>query len=136
MSGLPAPRVDEDSYDIIDDAVAALAKRRGLWIGDEAMLINLLASLIDQAMQWLPHAVDTARENRRQPARHRRAHRRQRRTSPAAFRRGLTHRRREVALAHIMKKPLTTKGKSDDHDPTPPRAACGGRGATGTGEAR
>jgi hypothetical protein len=63
MSSLPAPRIDEDSYDIIDDAVAELAKRRGLWIGDEAMLIHLLASLIDQAMQWLPHAVDTAREN-------------------------------------------------------------------------
>ena len=61
MSSLPAPRVDEDSYDIIDDAVAALAERRGLWIGDDTMLIHLLASLIDQAMQWLPHAVDTAR---------------------------------------------------------------------------
>jgi hypothetical protein len=40
VSSLPAPRADEDSYDIIDDAVAALAERRGLWIGDDTMLIH------------------------------------------------------------------------------------------------
>ena len=63
MNSLPAPRIDQDSYDVIDDAVIALAQRRGLWIGDDSVRIHLLASLIDQAMQWLPDAVYTAREN-------------------------------------------------------------------------
>jgi len=37
VSSLPAPRIDEDSYDIIEhEGVADLAERRGLWIGDEA----------------------------------------------------------------------------------------------------
>ena len=50
MSSLPAPRIDEDSYDIIDDAVAALAERRGVWIGDDTMLIHTCPpALIDQA---------------------------------------------------------------------------------------
>jgi hypothetical protein len=63
VNALPAPRTGEDSYDVLDDAIAALAQRRDLWPGDELMRIHLLASLIDQAIRWLPEAVTTARMN-------------------------------------------------------------------------
>lgn len=63
MTALPAPRTDADSYDILDDAIADLAERRGLWLGDELIRIHLLATLIDQALRWLPEAVTTARLN-------------------------------------------------------------------------
>lgn len=57
------PLSDDASYDVLDDAVTALADRRGLPVGDDTALIHLLASLIDQAERWLPHAVLDAREN-------------------------------------------------------------------------
>jgi hypothetical protein len=63
VTGHPAPRSDEDTFDLVDDAIAALAQRRGLWIGDDHILIHLLASLIDQAERCLPEAVYTARAN-------------------------------------------------------------------------
>lgn len=63
MTGLPAPRSDEDTFDAIDDALAALADRRGLWIGDDHVFIHLLASLIDQAERCLPEIVTNARAN-------------------------------------------------------------------------
>lgn len=90
MSSLPAPRIDEDSYDIIEHGgVADLAERRGLWIGDEAH-----ADLTSPASSAKPSngcpTLSTPPVRTGQPARHRRGHRRQRRTSPAAFRRGLT----------------------------------------------
>jgi hypothetical protein len=57
------PISDADTNDIIDNAVTALAERRGgLWLGDDTVLIHLLVSLIDQAERWLPHAVDGARD--------------------------------------------------------------------------
>jgi hypothetical protein len=59
----PPPRSDDDTFDIINDALTALAERRGLWLGDDMMLIHLLASLIDQTERCLPEAVFTAREN-------------------------------------------------------------------------
>jgi hypothetical protein len=63
MTEHPAPHSDEHTFDLIDDAIAALAQRRGLWIGDDHVLIHLLASLIDQAQRCLPEAVTTARAN-------------------------------------------------------------------------
>jgi hypothetical protein len=60
---LPAPRSDDDSYDVLDDAINVLAQRRGLWLGDDRILIHLLASLIDQAIRALPEAVTSARLN-------------------------------------------------------------------------
>jgi hypothetical protein len=63
LAASPPPRSDDDTFDIIDDAVTALAQRRGLWIGDEHVMIHLLASLIDQAERCLPHEVTTARAN-------------------------------------------------------------------------
>ncbi|WP_234811449.1 hypothetical protein [Mycolicibacterium elephantis] len=59
----PDPRSGEDTYDLIDDAVAALADRRGVWLGDDLASIALIASLIEQAERWLPHLVHDARAN-------------------------------------------------------------------------
>lgn len=63
MNALPAPQISQDSYDILDDAVADLAQRRDLCLGDELTRIHLLASLIDQAICWPPEAVTTAHAN-------------------------------------------------------------------------
>ena len=69
MTAQPAPRSDDDTFDIIDDALTALADRRGLsdrrglWIGDDHVLIHLLASLIEQAERCLPEAVYNAHAN-------------------------------------------------------------------------
>jgi len=57
----PAPRTDDDTNAVIDDAVTALAERRRLWLGNDATIIHLLASLIAQAERELPLAVATAR---------------------------------------------------------------------------
>ena len=57
------PRSDDASYDVLDDALTALADHRGLPLGEATALIHLLASLIDQAERWLPHAILEAREN-------------------------------------------------------------------------
>ena len=61
MSRYPAPTTDPDTYAVLDDALAALAERRGAWLGDDTVLIHLLASLIAQAERSLPQAVATAR---------------------------------------------------------------------------
>ncbi len=60
---LPGPVTDADTFDVLDDALSALAERKGLWLGDDTVLIHLLASLIGQAQRALPEAVFTAREN-------------------------------------------------------------------------
>ncbi len=62
MTDHPAPR-DDDTFAVIDNALTALAARRGPWLGDDIVLIGLLASLIDQAERCLPHAVHDARAN-------------------------------------------------------------------------
>lgn len=57
------PRSGEDTFDLIDDAVAALADRRCVWVGDDLSTIALIASLIEQAGRWLPQLVHDARAN-------------------------------------------------------------------------
>ena len=57
------PRSGDDTYDLIDDALYQLDKRRGKWIGDPIAAITLLASLIDQAERMLPEQVAEARAN-------------------------------------------------------------------------
>ena len=63
MSASPKPRSGDDTYDLIDDAVAALADRRGTLLGDDIAAMALIASLIDQAERWLPQHVHDARAN-------------------------------------------------------------------------
>jgi len=63
MAASPEPRSGDDTYDLIDDAVAVLAERRGTWLGDDIAAIALITSLIDQAERWLPQHVHDARAN-------------------------------------------------------------------------
>lgn len=63
MIGRSAPRTDDDTFDVIDDALSALAERKRLWLGDDLVLIHLLDCLIEQAERCLPEAVLGAREN-------------------------------------------------------------------------
>lgn len=63
MTDKPSPRSDDDTFDLIDDALATLAERRGLWLGDDITMMALVASLIDQAQRCLPQLVHDARAN-------------------------------------------------------------------------
>jgi hypothetical protein len=59
----PAPRVDELSATVVAEAVDELAKlRTPSWLGDTAIHLHALASLITQAERLLPAAVHAARE--------------------------------------------------------------------------
>ncbi len=57
----PRPYTDGDTIEIVDDAVSNLAERRGVWLGTDASVIHLLASLMVQAERELPLAVAMAR---------------------------------------------------------------------------
>jgi hypothetical protein len=59
----PAPHSGDDTYDLIDDALAALAERRDVWLGDNLATIALITSLIDQAERWLLQLVHDAHAN-------------------------------------------------------------------------
>ena len=59
----PDPRSGKDTFDLIDDAVAALADRRCVWLGDDLSTIALIASFIEQAGRWLPRLVHDTRAN-------------------------------------------------------------------------
>jgi hypothetical protein len=59
--GGPGPRSGDDTRDLIDNALAALAERRGAWLGHDITAITLIASLIEQAERFLPEIVTSAR---------------------------------------------------------------------------
>ncbi len=63
MTTSPGPRSGDDTFHLIDNAVTALAERRGNWPGDDLAAIALIASLIDQAERWLPPLVHDTRAN-------------------------------------------------------------------------
>ena len=63
MTTSPGPHSGDDTYDLIDDALTALAERRDAWLGDDLTAITLIASLIDQAERCLPELVTSARLN-------------------------------------------------------------------------
>jgi hypothetical protein len=63
VTAAPGPRSDDDTYDLVDDALAVLAERRGAWLGDPLTTITLLASLIDQAGRMMPLLVHEARDH-------------------------------------------------------------------------
>ncbi|HEY7050592.1 MAG TPA: hypothetical protein VH496_00440 [Mycobacterium sp.] len=59
----PAPRVDDDSSAIVAQAIEALARlRTPYWLGDSAVQLHALASLIHHAEQLLPQVVADARD--------------------------------------------------------------------------
>jgi hypothetical protein len=60
---LPAPVTSDDSLHVLNDAIDALARlRTTYWLGDSAVHLHALASLIAQAQQLLPQAVHDARD--------------------------------------------------------------------------
>jgi hypothetical protein len=60
---LPAPATDADSDAVLAEAVEALAKlRTAYWLGDSAVTLHILASLIAQADNLLTGAVADARD--------------------------------------------------------------------------
>src|SRR5512132_1302113 len=59
----PAPATGDDSLTVFTEAVDALARlRTAYWLGDSAVHLHTLASLIAQAQQLLPEAVHDARD--------------------------------------------------------------------------
>jgi hypothetical protein len=58
---LPAPTTGDDSLHVLGEAIDALARlRTAYWLGDSAVHLHALASLIAQAQQLLPQAVHDA----------------------------------------------------------------------------
>jgi hypothetical protein len=60
---LPAPATGDDSLTVLNQAIDALARlRTAYWLGDSAVHLHALTSLIAQAQQLLPQAVHDARD--------------------------------------------------------------------------
>jgi hypothetical protein len=60
---LPAPATGDDSLQVLTDAIDSLARlRTPYWLGDAAVRLHALASLIAQAEQLLPDAIHDARD--------------------------------------------------------------------------
>jgi hypothetical protein len=59
-----APRSgDEATFEVVDHAVATLGLLRGLWMGDDRVMLHLVASVIEQAERLLPFLVAEALES-------------------------------------------------------------------------
>jgi hypothetical protein len=52
---------DDATFEVVDGAVGALGLARGLWMGDDRVMIHLVASVIEQAERFLPYLVAEAR---------------------------------------------------------------------------
>jgi hypothetical protein len=60
---MPAPRADDDSALVLEHALDSLARlRTAHWLGDSGVRLHALASLISQAHQLLPAAINDARD--------------------------------------------------------------------------
>lgn len=59
----PAPRADDDSALVLEQALDDLARlRTTYWLGDSGVQLHALASIISQAHQMLPAAIEDARD--------------------------------------------------------------------------
>jgi len=62
---LPAPATGDDSLAVLSEAIDNLARlRTAYWLGDSAVRLHALASLITQAQQLLPQAIHGARDQK------------------------------------------------------------------------
>lgn len=52
---------DDATFEVVDGAVGALGLARGLWMGEDRVMIHLVASVIEQAERFLPYLVAEAR---------------------------------------------------------------------------
>jgi hypothetical protein len=63
LGQLPAPTTGDDSLAVLSDPIDHLAQlRTAYWLGDSAVHLHALASLITQAQQLIPQAVHDARD--------------------------------------------------------------------------
>ena len=63
LGQLPAPITGDDSLHVLTEAIDQLARQRtAYWLGDSAVHLHALASIIAQAEQILPQAVCDARD--------------------------------------------------------------------------
>ena len=63
VDDMPAPRADDDSALVLEHALDDLSRlRTAYWLGDSGVRLHTLASLISQAHQMLPTAIDDARD--------------------------------------------------------------------------
>jgi hypothetical protein len=59
----PAPATGDDSLAVLSEAIDSLARlRTPYWLGDSAVQLHALTSLIAQAQQLLPQAIHAARD--------------------------------------------------------------------------
>lgn len=60
---VPAPRADDGSALVLEQALDALTRlRTACWLGDSGVRLHAVANLISQAHQMLPAAIDDARD--------------------------------------------------------------------------
>ena len=60
---LPAPATGQDSLQVLDQAIDQIARlRTPYWLGDSAVRLHAIASLIAQAERILPQAAHDARD--------------------------------------------------------------------------
>jgi hypothetical protein len=60
---LPAPATGDDSLAVLTEAIDHLARlRTAYWLGDSAVHLHALTSLLAQAEQLLPQAIHDARD--------------------------------------------------------------------------
>jgi len=60
---LPGPVTSDDSLRVLSEAIDHLARlRTAYWLGDSAVHLHALTSLIAQAQQLLPQAIHDARD--------------------------------------------------------------------------
>ena len=60
---LPAPRVDDDTALVLNEAIETLARlRTPYWLGDTGVRLHALTSLTAQAPRLLPEAIHDARD--------------------------------------------------------------------------
>jgi hypothetical protein len=60
---LPAPATGDDTLHVLTEAIEHLARlRTPYWLGDSAVRLHALTSLIAQAEQLLPQAIHDARD--------------------------------------------------------------------------
>src|SRR6266571_2385629 len=61
----PGPHSGDDTFDLIDDALATLAERRGAWLGDDLTAITLIARLNGHTWDEIARALATSPDQAR-----------------------------------------------------------------------
>jgi hypothetical protein len=58
------PRSGDDvTFEVVDEAIAALGFARGLWMPDPRVMVHLVVSIMDQAQRCLPELIADAQDD-------------------------------------------------------------------------